>query len=117
MFNTLSISSNFVLVDFRIRLEIRPKMNVLFIDEVMNIPYVNTFVLYASIENVEFVAVFPNFFANTEKYFLCGSCFFCHSILVLKLQVSLNSWSQNVISHHFLIGFVSLVPSLLLALR
>ena len=54
--HTLHILEFCVLVDFRIRLEFGPRWMAAFIDEVINILHINTFVLYAS------VAEIPNFF-------------------------------------------------------
>ena len=103
------------------------------IDEVVNIHHINTFVLFASIENDALVADIPNFFCINWKilsmylWFVCSmffnsgdeagsdlcnddSCIPCFSILVLKLQVSLSPWSPNIFSHHFLFGFDSPAP-------
>ena len=66
-----------------------------FIDEDMNILHINTFVFNASIENVEYPAVIPNFFCKKWKTFVVmydGSCTSCFEILSLKslpVQVSL----------------------------
>ena len=78
-----------------------------FIDEVINIHQINTFVLYATIENVASVADIPNSFNKKLKelaHVLMARVFHVFSILVMMLQVSLSVWSQNILSHHFLFG-------------
>ena len=56
---------------------------------------------------LRWLQTFPISYANTEISCSCyhGSCVPCFSILVMKVQVSLSSWSQNIFCHHFLLGF------------
>ena len=63
---TLNILKFCFLVDFRIG----PRWMAAFIDGVINILHIDTFVLHASIENVALVAGIPNFFRKHWKILL-----------------------------------------------
>ena len=69
---------------------------VAFIDDAMNIHHIDTFVLYASPENVASSEDLPNFFCEC----IDDSRISCSPILVMMHQVSL-CWRS---SPHFLLG-------------
>ena len=83
-----------------------------FIDEVINIPHINTFVLYASTENVAFGCGHSQLLPQTLKIWLMknDSCNPCFSTLVTMQQVSLSLLRSNISSLHFLFGFDPLAP-------